>query len=341
VFPGHSKSDDREGELVAVRMLTYQQMHEKYGARYKAATGRDAGQIAAAITSQLALSASKFVEGMDGIAYAKTIGSADLWQAGAIPGAADVAGAVVGAAVDFVKAQLEQEAELYEAQFGARRAFDKFWTYCQSTDGKLIRVQTYAGFEVVRTTDATRKALADGKATDDAAFRFVCALVPSADQSAFLIKPLSLDLAASRAKVLSFELPYDFLSVLWTWLLDTGDRVDVKLELTMDALWIDKDQRQHIERVSQDTIDVGKITLGSSLDAVKLEAFEQGWIAAIPVSTAPRQAQPGRGTFWLGAKVTERDPSNAREYILKAAEELGERRDDLVKAAQGAGDRLR
>lgn len=99
-----------------------------------------------------------------------------------------VAGAVIGAAIDFIQARIKKEAAKHERQFHGTTYADDFWL----SGGQ----PKYAAFEVIRTTDAHGES--------DPAYRLICAFYYSEhDPRLCLIKPVHLRVKAAKAKVSS------------------------------------------------------------------------------------------------------------------------------------------
>lgn len=288
-LPAHSKSHDIEGESVEVHMLDHETMMAMYGDQYDAAFG-----------------GKKVVP----------------------PAVAAAATALIGFAVDFTKKQIEEEASLYEAQWGKKAAFDHFW----SPDGK----QQYYGFEVIRGTrkNPLRKL---GEKQDTAAFHLVCGIAPSADGQMFQVAPLQLTINSVKAKVLSDQWLRTFYTVLWKPLLRTGHEVDVSADVEITAIWRDKNQTAHLEQLATFTVAVPAFDLNANntLDAGDgLHSSPVGWFPGIPRSVYNNndgKEIEGLGTFWVKATVTERDPSNAKKYLEQAADLVGKQKDTIVQ----------
>lgn len=108
---------------------------------------------------------------------------ADVDILGVLDGAA---GAVIGAAIDFIQARIKKEAAKHERQFHGTTYADDFW----ESGGK----PKYAAFEVIRTTDLHGES--------DPAYRLICAFHYSEyDPRLCLIKPVYLKIKAAKAKV--------------------------------------------------------------------------------------------------------------------------------------------
>lgn len=217
------------------------------------------------------------------------------------------AATVVAIATGFVSEWLEEEADRYEAQFQRENAEDGFYA---GLDFK------YAGFEFQRTTKGH-----ETEPAFDALFEFV----PSADKCAFQIRPIYMINRSAKAKVLdySWRNPSSYLSTVWTWLLDTGDAIDIEMHVRMRAIWTDDRSETHIADVADCTFEVGPYHLTDPA-AIKVTPSEShpfgkvgGWFGGVPKS-----ANGGSGNFWLKVAVVEKDRSNARKYILKASEKL-------------------
>ena len=285
LLPAHSNSCDIKGERVVLKMLTQTDMTEKdYADCYNAFMDRQAKQ-----------------RGKRG-AVATTAAFSYL----------------VGCAFDYVKSELEQEADLYTAQFGKKVAFDGFWKY---TGPK--REQNYVGFEVKRITNST--------SDSSPAFRLLCAIVPSDDQMAFKLVPILFQTNKSKAKVLSFQWKH-FYSGLWTWLLKIGNEINTKVTVHFDAFWVDEKQGAHTARIAEADLVVNGYDISHPKPYGKLQDEAMGWFGGIPVSyNLSTNKWGGTGTFWLEVIVTEEDPSNARRYIKKAVEKMQENRERVIE----------
>ncbi len=269
-----------------------------------------------------------------------------------------LAGVLVGAGIDYVQKKLEQEAELYEAQFVATGAFDEFWgkpaEAALKVGGKAVvtdnadpvmRItwkQNYRALVLRRWTEEHPKPdpgdLKEGDARIQPAFELVCELYPSVGQQAFRIRPVYLKVNSTRTKILDCR----GWAFLWAWAFDTADAVDLPVNIQLDAIWRDAKQQSRNEKIANFTFSVDDYDLDGD-DAGETKALKSGqigqqggWFLGVPPSSDAGGTLVGRGTFVATITVTERDPSNAKEYLEKGAKALGENKDKIVKAAQDA-----
>lgn len=215
---------------------------------------------------------------------------------------------LIGYAIDFIKAELDDEAKRYERQFDAVIYDDGFWI--AEEDYK------WGAFELTRTTKSTR-------GTDTRpAFRFVCAIVPSVhDPNVFLLKPLFFQVTSAKAKVASSK-----------------STISVKVNVVIDAMWWDpKSELLKTGKIALTTWKIGGYDIAKQKPKFFSEKGTQphtaGWFGAVPL-THP-DATSG-GAFKLTVIVTERDESKAANYIERASKMLGENKDRIVNQLTGS-----
>ena len=295
-LPAHSNSNKREGEKVTIKMLTSQEMEaNRYEADYLKA----------------------FVAPLPH----KRIGA----QAAPLVGAA--AAAAVGFAVDFVQKELQKEATRYEAQFGYTLAGEEFWEYKPNTTNY---VQRYAGFEVTRAVQ-----------DEPQAYKFVCGIGPSKDGQMFRLAPLQLQIRKAKAKVITDEKAWWLAPTVWIGKMfrTGGHEIDTDVEIEMDGYWRGKDQELHITKLAGLKLKFPSYPLTNPpplLTASRGDLSDppSGWLLAPPISYTPKGqlVGAGAGTFTLKVLVTERDKSNARQYLEDAAKLVSEQKPKLVEA---------
>jgi hypothetical protein len=168
--PSSNRSYVREGENVFVRLVTWEEWNDP--------------KIYARPTYSVEKNVSVKVELPPEL---KVLGVAEADEALRFGGVGEVAAALVGAAIDFVKVQLEKEAAKHTQQYKQFTYADDFW--------KGPGLAKYAAFELIR--------YADGFNTPEKpAFRMVCAIVPSRyDRRIVLLRPVYLKVNAAAAKV--------------------------------------------------------------------------------------------------------------------------------------------
>jgi hypothetical protein len=242
-------------------------------------------------------------------------------------GAAEAAGLVAGIVVDFVKAELEEEATRYEAQYGRRIAADRFWRAERSGD-KECWSQNYVGFGVRRSTKA--------HGNTAPAFRMVFALEPSEDQQVLLVRPVFAKLESAKAKVLDWRLWSPPSWFLWLF-RSTGNEVNVDVAVDLDAIWIDTKQKANVEKLGTFNVGLGNYDLDrrEPVNAGILSSQWAGWFPAVPMSVRKLgRRSTYAGTFWIKVVVTERDPGNAKQLLEKAAQQVGSHREEIVKIVE-------
>jgi hypothetical protein len=227
-----------------------------------------------------------------------------------------VVGLLAGFAVDTLKAELERETELYEAQFGATHYDAGFWKKIQAGEAKGEPL--FYGIEVVRQ--------AAGYGESRPAYRFICAIAPArdlrkhqgacdTDERLFALVPLYFQTNASRAKV--------FIS---------GSRLDSTTNLAIDATWIDAQQSVHQERIAAGHFEFKGYDLKKH-EHVLVKNRIAGWFGGFPV-TYDEDGKPRKnGAFKVLAIVTEADQGQARKYFERVARYLGENREKIITAA--------
>jgi len=307
-LPAHVNSEDKKGEQVDIIMLNYDQMKE-YQTDYEAAFGAK---------SLIKESSLHFVTSTGG--------------AESIP-----VGKVVDAAVGFVAKKLEEEAKKYEAQFGKKIAEEGFYKRVKDPQTKIISYfLNYYGFKVVRHTSKS----------EEPAFELVCGIYFSPGNRVFKLAPLRYCTRRAKAKVVSTSGWQNWYAKLWGFVLNTGDQLDTEIQITIEAISVDKYNQVKTESVgppinltfkSYDLWNCPVLRSGwvanntQDKDAEgKLQETIIGWLPPIPISYNSEGDPTGTGTFWIDVRVTERDPSNIREYLQKAEETLREQVDSLV-----------
>jgi hypothetical protein len=230
---------------------------------------------------------------------------------------AGAAGALAGIAVDLVKAQIEAEAQKLERQFGQVDYKSDFWSV-QFTNGVPKLKQNYGGFTIQRLTK-------DYPTTDTPAMQFDCFFLPSANGRVFIIEPICFVLRQARAKVVNRD-----------------NRVDVTINIAMDAMWIDKSQVAHQERIAISSFDILNYDLSKTNVLTNFKGQSAGWFPGIPISAGldgkyPWESGAAVGTnsysdgcFKLTVLVTEKDSSKAKVNLEKTAKFIGDQKQTLV-----------
>lgn len=206
------------------------------------------------------------------------------------------AGVVVGAIVDFIfdlaGSVIASEAASYQRQWGARLYGDGFWAGKPEPTSEGLKVTpNIVGFEILRYAGDFQKPA-------NPAARFVFAFKQNvADPRLFKIRPLAVEVNATKAR-------------------SAADTLNLKLDLAIDATWIDKSQTARTERIAQPSFELSGYPLDTSPVWVnELRERTAGWFAGIPFSVGPDGTLIGNGVFAITANVTETDPSSIREVI--------------------------
>lgn len=253
-----------------------------------------------------------------------------------------VAGALAGAAVDALQSHLEAEAAKLERQFGASVYRSDFWTVKKSAidTAKYEVATTYNGFKIKRYTRKFPKPPTPGGADDVPAMEFEAEFQPSDNGRLFLIQPKSFITREAKAKVVNDE-----------------GTINSTVSISVDAMWVDKNQVMRQERIATASFDVMNYALedkdGEPAKWIEMELggtdARVGWFPGVPVSTSIEGGKPlwetadwgartdfKDGAFKLTVNVIEKDSSKSKEYIERAAKYVGEQREKLVEKAKGA-----
>jgi hypothetical protein len=236
---------------------------------------------------------------------------------------------VVSAASNAGKAQLADEASLYEAQFGKRIAADRFWTIDPADATKQKVAPTYWGFEVLRTIE--------GHDETNPAFRLICGMSYSEDNAFFSIFPVSLVDTNTKAKVLSDE-GWSYYAFAWKPFIHSGHEIDLDVDVEITSAWRDEKGATRIESVCAFPMPFGAY----DIDACNTKFFidqntgeaEQiyGWYPGIQRSySLGTKSYDGVGTFWLKVQVTERDKSNIKKQLELGAKLVADNEDKIIE----------
>lgn len=192
--------------------------------------------------------------------------------------------------------------------------------------------QNYYGINVTR------------KVGTNLAFKFVLGIAPSADGQFFRVAPIYFVTHKSKAKVLS-DRTITYLAP-WNWpskLIKTeGHEISTTVSLDFQSFWKDEKQENRTAQIMTHTFSVENydltkhpvLTAKPQAGEEKIGSTSSGWLVTPPLSLDPT-GKPIRslysGVFSVKATVTEKDPSNAKQYIEQAATYVGEQKDRLTK----------
>ncbi len=244
-------------------------------------------------------------------------------RAHALP--SEAVGALVGVAVDLVKAKIEGEARKLERQYGQVDYRSDFWSL-QATNGQVTLRQNYDGFTLYRLTERFSTAT-------NPAMELVCSFQPSDSKRMFIISPTSFVLRQAKAKV-----------------INTAGKIDVTVNIAVDAMWINEKRVAHQERIAFSSFDITDYDLSNPQPLTDFKGQKAGWFPGVPISAGPdgkypweagansrtREGQFKEGCFKLTVLVTEKDASKAKAHLEKAAKFLGDQKSSLVEKAKEA-----
>lgn len=307
VIPAHPRSYDDEGEQVAVRFLTLEDL-KGFEDDWKGAYGPEAE--------------------MKPLEIANNAKETKVRSAGA-----SALSLLIPLAADYVTERIDEEANRYEAQYEARQTVDDFWERAQTADGKKSTwKQRYLGVELTRSTKQTR-------AGSKPAFRIVLGLSKVAELDRLKLAPLRLEMNSAKAKILDTN-AWSFLPpLLWHHLLESGSevQVDLGLQTTTGA----------IGSASEGAVDATTAPKSLELPHYDLDAptvwhaatadgpIHRKVVGVLPlpmISSKTREdgSIESAGVLEVALVVTERDPSNARKYLKKLSAKVKEKAQSLA-----------
>ena len=238
--------------------------------------------------------------------------------------------------VGLAKTQLEREAERYESKWKGELLVDNFY----SRSGTVWNQDVFA-LRVRLPSD-------DGGMDD---FEVILGLCPTRDRTMLRVAPLYYERRVTGAKILDTRGWSLLPPFLWQHLLDTGTKVasDFKLKL------VDQRMSQPAKGANGYQWDLAPATLlettfklpsydlsaeravGAKADSDRRSLFRP--IAIIPMPSIPVLAQNNdaerSGNVLVKITVTDKDPSNAREYIEKAREAIPDDASTRLEALLG------
>jgi hypothetical protein len=234
-----------------------------------------------------------------------------------------VIGIVAPLAFGYAKDKLKQETANYVQQFGTMY-FDTFW---HAKDGKYG--PKYYGFEIIRNAKRYNdKSSEKGKEV----FKLVYGLAEDKD-GFFWMAPLYFKTSKTKAKV-----------ALWAG----THSIDTKVEIGLDAVWVDKRNRYHKENIAKfdpfmikeyeiDSPRVLRTSCNPKEDktCLPLEGVLNSF-GGVPISSGSSSSEAGR--FWLTVLVTESDTAKTKKYITDLSEVLDKNRDKIIDFIKKASE---
>jgi hypothetical protein len=189
-------------------------------------------------------------------------------------------------------------------------------------------VQNYKGFRMIRTIE--------GHDATDPAFSLVVGFFPSGDSQMFRVAPLFFQTKKAKAKVLADS--------AWTWLppmlfgklfRSGGHEIDTTVDIQVNAYWRGQDQLVHSTTIAPEPIkflsyDIEKTPAWCTVGCAEEPGKASGWLVGVPVSYSEKGKPVGDGTFTLKVLVTERDKSNAKQYLEQSATYLKDHKQDII-----------
>lgn len=228
--------------------------------------------------------------------------------------------ALVGLAVDAAAEGLEREADRYSSEYIVVDSFAGS-TWAESLPGQVAVTRTVkqgdalefrASFEAVELRTKT------GADMVGAGFYVM------------RMNPTELKILRSRAKVLSDDPFWWLLPTTWFGKLfrEGSHQLEIDIDVVVDASWWDSKSRKMVTQ-----------TMDFSLSPMKYDMDKDEVVGAMPKS-AWQGPIPVGAFLTARVAVTEKDSSNAAEYLNDAAKAVRENRSKIVDFAvdQSGGD---
>ncbi|MBI5102715.1 MAG: hypothetical protein HZB33_12905 [Nitrospirae bacterium] len=221
-------------------------------------------------------------------------------------------------AFDYIKKELNKEAENYVQQFGSTYFGRDFWS---GQNGACD--QKYYGVEVVRSAAGhTGKAVDNGSA--EPAFKLLYGLARDRE-GFFWASPLFFKTRQAKTKVASWG---------------SSHKIDTKIEIAIDSVWVDDKGKFHSGNVADfEPLMISGYDIDKSMElrpsCVSKASADCGHLDGGLTSFAgvPASANAGgreAGNFWLKVLVTESDTAKTKKYITDLAGLLDKKRDKAV-----------
>lgn len=259
-------------------------------------------------------------------------------------------GAAAGPIIDLALSQLqkffEEEAKRYSASYSAVAVSDIF--YVGVANDAPINLQ---GIHFKRNVKG------------DTAMELCLQVYPTLDKTAFEIKPVSVVVRKAKAKLIAFDWfsPFGFdLLAPWTalkgdWSTLYDNDVDLRVQFTLTAVWVDEKQKGHSEVVATSEFKLQNTKLGEPIWYVDRSSpqdtdncelivkkeltvskgsapFRGQLFQAVPrsvVKIAKDQEIFGTGNFILNIIVTEYDQFGER--VKELGTKIEENKSDWTK----------
>lgn len=352
-LPAHSRSNKRGQERVAVRLLTYGDLanNPEYVKGYEQAFGpgsfpeKDAcvPHLQAEAVPAAALASVAVGFAVDFIKK-KLEEEATLYEAQFSGTAVDdrfwcKAEATDAASTKRVVTTTRREKASSSAPWVLKPPITEVAEETLLSSTSATWAQRYYGFEVVRSVECDWLNRTGDSGCRRNASRLAFAIKPSADRQLLRLAPMYYQADFVKAKVLSDQwFSWLVLPVFGKFVKIPGHYADVDINVELTGYWKSPDQTLQTTPVAAFSTSVN----GYDLDTAPplhpgdgLGPASGGWLLTVPVSYgpdgSPAVGKAGEaGAFALRVLVTERDTSNAKQYLTRAAELVGEKKGALV-----------
>jgi hypothetical protein len=217
-------------------------------------------------------------------------------------------------AIKKVAASLKDEAARYVADYSGLGADDKFYA-CESAWASL----NLDGMSIERTVD------------DKPAFKLDLAVQRSLDATAFRLIPLTAELSLAKAKVADVR---SYLPWTWSTFRTHRGKIDIDVDLTIEALWTDANKEIHNTAIASLTLPLRKLPLGGRWAPNVPGSLGTGWFQAIPRSPLWRDNKTNEQLYGLGTyvvKVKVREYDDYGKQVTRVADYVESNREAWVK----------
>lgn len=241
-----------------------------------------------------------------------------------IPASAIGTVAALQFATDQVQQFLKKEAERYTASYSAVAVGDHFYRSCNPSEGSVDLKEIV----LTRSIDNAGKVM-----------ELIFDIKPTLDGTAFQIKPRTITMKQSKAKITAFDIskPFGF-DILAPWTifkvnsLDElsplrPNTLDVTAEISITAVWIDQRNEIRSELIASRKMKFSNIALGD--DQRPLPDTAQ-LFPAIPRSKLDgNPSRQGLGNFIISVMVTEYD--DYAERVMELEQGVEKNKDSFIE----------
>ncbi len=236
-----------------------------------------------------------------------------------LPGLA--AGAALQFAIEQVQQFLKEEAKRYTASYSAIGIGDHFYKSCIPASEIHLK-----NLKLKRSISNESKPVME----------LSLDIEDTIDGTAFQIIPKTITIKQSKAKIAAIDISkpfgFDILAPWTVFKLNSltelsplrPNKVDVTVEISITAVWVDKAQKGHSELIASRNLKFSNIALGSE---VVLPDTAKQLFPAIPRSVVGSKL--GLGNFIVSIIVTEYD--DFAERILELEKGIEKNKDGIIK----------